>query len=362
MLKLLTADEVNIDQVIRNHDKWWNNELGRPLFHAIYTMKRPQSPDREIQRYLPAYSRSMSAAQIIENEYYKLSFQRYAADGYPSYWLNFGPGVLAALVGGEGHCSPETVWFGPGKFSGKDLSEMEIKFNPDCEWGRLLKELCEEAAARSHEQPAIIGMTDLGGSLDVLASLCGSQELLLAMIDQPEEVKRLAAEETAAWLEAFDYYDGLIQKGRFRARSCWANIMSSEPNYMLQSDFSYMISPAMFQEFVQGELTKACAKLTWGFYHLDGKGQIGHIPHLAAIPGMHGIQWIPGDGQPSQCHWPEVLEEIEHYGMKLQLYGSLKDVERSLKMLKHPERAHVRLNIHPGEEEEAYRILSGYGG
>ena len=117
----------------------------------------------------------------------------------------------------------------------------------------------------------------------------------------------------------------------------------------------------MFAEFVQPELQKYVNKLDHSFYHLDGKNQIPHIPHLAAIDGLEGIQWIPGDGQPPQSEWPDVLHAIEDNGLKVQLMGNFKNVKNALRVLKHPENAHVWMGISENEIEDAQRFMAEYG-
>ncbi|MBO5762795.1 MAG: hypothetical protein J6R85_02900, partial [Lentisphaeria bacterium] len=156
---------------------------------------------------------------------------------------------------------------------------------------------------------------------------------------------------------AYDYFH-IMRKG---PSSCWAAILGENPTYMLQSDFAYMISPDMFAEFVQPELQKYVNKLDHAFYHLDGKNQIPHIPHLAAIDGLEGIQWIPGDGQPPQSEWPDVLHAIEDNGLKVQLMGNFKNVKNALRVLKHPENAHVWMGIAENEIEDAQRFMAEYG-
>ncbi len=359
MPKIPTRNEVDLAQVIRNNDKWWSGELGRPIFNIMVWM--PAATGGDIPWFLPSYPAGTTPERIVDNEFRRLDNLGYLGDGFPVAWMNFGPGVLAAMVGGEGRATPETVWFEPGRFAGKELADFSIRFNPEAEWAKRLAALYREAASRSGVTPVVLGMTDLGGSCDVLAALRGSEQLLMDLFDQPEEVKRLLGEETAAWLEAFDYFDALLRQGSVQASSCWAAILSSSACYMLQCDFSYMISPAMFGEFVKPELVKYAAKLPHALYHLDGKGQIGHIPHIAAIPGVDGIQWVPGDGQPQQYLWPEVFEEIEHHNLKLQLIGPLDNVERCLKLLKHPERAHITVTIAAEETERALRLLAEYG-
>ena len=66
---------------------------------------------------------------------------------------------------------------------------------------------------------------------------------------------------------------------------------------MLQCDFSYMISPAMFERFVMPDLAACCDALDHGFYHLDGKGEIRHLEMLLSLERLRGIQWIPATGR-----------------------------------------------------------------
>ena len=47
-------------------------------------------------------------------------------------------------------------------------------------------------------------MPDLGGIMDVAASFVGTEDLLLYLIEEPEEVTRLLGEIQTAWYAAFD--------------------------------------------------------------------------------------------------------------------------------------------------------------
>jgi 5-methyltetrahydrofolate--homocysteine methyltransferase len=89
---------------------------------------------------------------------------------------------------------------------------------------------------------------------------------------------------------------------------------------MLQSDFSYMISPAMFEQFVLPDLAVCCNRLDYAFYHMDGKGQIGHLDMLLSLDRLRGIQWIPGDGATPPEQWLPLLKRIRDGGKLVQLY------------------------------------------
>jgi 5-methyltetrahydrofolate--homocysteine methyltransferase len=165
----------------------------------------------------------------------------------------------------------------------------------------------------------LVATTDLGGNLDILASLRGAEKLLLDLTDNPDEVARLVNEITPLWLR---YYDELyaITSSVGRGNACWGPCWSPGKGYMLQSDFSYMISPRMFKRFVQPDLVTCCEHLEYGFYHLDGVGQIPHVDQMLSIERLRGIQWQPGDGQPKGDQWLDLLQRFLDGGKLCQIY------------------------------------------
>jgi hypothetical protein len=112
-------------------------------------------------------------------------------------------------------------------------------------------------------------------------------------VDHPQEVDRLVKDITALWLRYYHELDSIIRP-TCRGTSAWAPLWTTGRTYMLQSDFCYMISPAMFEHFVLPDLTAICRELDYAFYHLDGKGEIPHLDMLLSIDRLRGIQWIPG--------------------------------------------------------------------
>ena len=55
-------------------------------------------------------------------------------------------------------------------------------------------------------------ITDIGGTVDVVASLRGTQELLFDLYDYPEEVKAMTREVGACWKQAYTLPpDGIIR-------------------------------------------------------------------------------------------------------------------------------------------------------
>ncbi len=195
-----------------------------------------------------------------------------------------------------------------------------MAYDPDNVWWRRVQALTAAAVERWEGRLAV-GLTDLGGNLDILASLRDTQRLLYEVIDHPAEVERLVGEITRLWLRYYDELDAIIRPA-CRGTTCWTPLWSPGKTYMLQCDFSYMISPAMYARFVMPDLIACCDHLDHAFYHLDGKGEIPHLDLLLSIDRLRGIQWIPGDGAPPPHEWLPLLKRIRDGGKLCQVFVS----------------------------------------
>lgn len=109
--------------------------------------------------------------------------------------------------------------------------------------------------------------------------------------------------------------------------SNWTGII--HPNelwYPTSCDFSCMISEDCFEEFIIPELTEEINWLHSSIYHLDGVGALRHLDRLLQIQKLKGIQWVPGEGQPSAGHWIDVLKKIQAAGKCIQIHCGPDDI------------------------------------
>jgi 5-methyltetrahydrofolate--homocysteine methyltransferase len=305
------------DRIQRDWMAWWNHELDRPMVVVdVYEWQGksfiPQFEGWDIEQDIfPIEALLDHYQKILENMYFY-------GDSWPRWWPNFGAGIIAGFQGATVGVDENTVWFEPSEKRG--LDDINLHYAENNFWWRWVKALTKAAVARWGSQ-ITVATTDLGGNADILASLRGTQNLLMDLYDAPEEIDRLVAETTQLWIR---YYDELykIIKIANNGTTSWAPMWSPGRYYMLQSDFAYMISPPMFERFVLPDLEAICNHLDYGFYHLDGKGQIPHLDMLLAIENLCGIQWIPGDGAPPPEEWLPLLKRIRDSGKLCQVYVS----------------------------------------
>ncbi len=310
---------------------WRDRKLGRPLVQ--WTLRgadagRPEPSVPPNGKGTTSFNLDYTAEQIVDRWDYDLSTCRFLGDAFPHVWPDFGPGILAAFVGGEAAAANGTVWYYPGEFKNVDPRDMRIVYRDASVWLDRIRDICRAATAR-WDGAVQVAMTDLGGTLDVLASLRTTETLLTDLYDCPEAVERLTWEIHDCW---FNYYDDLCAcLPRNPGYSAWAEVFAREPAYMLQCDFAYMIGPEMFDRFVLPELRRSCQRLPGGsFYHQDGIGQLPHTASLHGIPELAGMQWQPGDGQPPACRWTDQLRRIRDDGKLLQTWGGPDELEHML--------------------------------
>ena len=306
------------DQVRKTYQSFWDGELDRPIIPVVIPGRNPGRPQPEAPLLTQASCTdfSWSLEELVDRIDFEYSRFTLLGDAYP--WFNldcFGPGVVAAMMGAKLDNSSGRVWFWPP--DDRPIQEIHLELEPDNFWLQRIKDFCAEAMERWQGQ-VLVGMTDLGGNLDIPATFRTTEKLLMDLIDHPEEVERLTWEAHECWHKAYQEINAILQPVN-PGYSDWSGIYSNQPSYILQCDFSYMISPKMFGQFVLPELRATCQRLPHTFYHLDGVGQIPHLDQVLSIAELDGVQWIHGDGKPDCSNWPEIYQKISAAGKRIQL-------------------------------------------
>ncbi len=311
----LRFSESDWDRVIRDWSAWWVGELDRPMV-VLECIERLDAYDPHCASvFLGNYPLDAPVDPILDEFIPRLENTHYLGDSFPRFWPNFGPGIVAAFAGAQVHPTWDTTWFTPGQTG--PINSLRVDADWSNPWWLRVREFTQAALDR-WGQGLAVGLTDLGGNLDILASLRNTKQLLMDLVKTPDEIDRLVGETTRLWLECFDHlYNLVVPAGR--GVTCWGPLWAPGCGYMLQSDFAYMISPKMFQRFVLPDLEACTMAMDYAFYHLDGIGQLVHVDALLSLPHLRGIQWVPGYGKPPCEEWLPVLKKIRDAGKLCQV-------------------------------------------
>ena len=282
----------DMDEIRKRMTIWWNGgDIGRPAMQI--TAPRPKliedipvmpEPNGWVTSYSTtdfAYRVNLSSRTCI-NTYY-------LADAVPIVAPDLAPNCLALYLGCKGIESPGTVWCVPFI---DDPEKARFDYDPDNFYWNFSRKLGEEQL-RIGKGKFLVQFPDLIEGLDTLAAMRDTQSLLIDLIERPNWVHKCLRQITDRY---FRYYD--VFYDMFRDEVGGSYFWAWAPGRMakFQCDFSAMISPEMFKEFMVPVLTEMCERVSYSMYHWDGPGAICHHDLLLSIPKLKMLQWTPGAG------------------------------------------------------------------
>ena len=310
----------NLSEVKERNEKWWNRTNTSPVSYVVFErepipydkLRKPwMSPDsldgwsnwkQEIVfGHAVQLTQQTGDWQYVEDaiellaEYPK--YTGHAAEGYSFNLPMLGPGSLSACLSGFMKYYPPTIW---------------LELEEPWPWERVLA-LTETSrdplwdtaieAVRRHvarlQKLYVIAQPDHGGILDVLASLVGTQELLMKMIEEPEEVLAVIGVLEKLWFKADAEFGTIIYPGNHGCYVRQMRWLSAKPVLTAVCDLCAMFGPDMFDRFVLPGIMRDCEKFDGRvIYHLDGPGQLPHVDSLLKIEKLRAIQWVQGAGNP----------------------------------------------------------------
>jgi len=269
---------------------WWNGgDIGRPAMQI--TAPRPEHiEDIPAMPEPPGWQTHYSTSDFD----YRVNLAAlgcvdtyYLAEAVPAVSPDLAPNCLALYLGCRGLEMPGTVWC---ERCFETPEEVRFEYDPNNFYWKFTLRLGNELL-RMGRGKFLVGFPDLIEGLDTLAAMRGTEYLLADLIDRPDWVHACLRRITDRY---FHYYDILYDLIRDKVGGsifwAWA------PGRMtkLQCDFSAMISPEMFGEFMVPVLREMTERVSYSMYHWDGPGAIRHLDHLLSIPKLDMIQWTPG--------------------------------------------------------------------
>jgi 5-methyltetrahydrofolate--homocysteine methyltransferase len=280
---------------------WKRRNTGRPLMHltAKRELTAQQASRADELRSKTIDDKYFDAAKRVARYRHYCETHSFLAESFPHITADFGPGSMAAYLGCNPLFTMKTVWFEPtvNEWDGyKDLT-----FDPNNEWYqkhiRLFRGLRQGAG-----DDFLIALPDIMENVDILASMRGAQELLFDMMDEPEEVLRRIHQIDEIYFKYYDSFHEIAQTANGGSCHTLFQIWGEGKTAKLQCDYSALLSPQMFRDFVIPSLRKQAQSLDNVLYHLDGPDAIKHLPALMEINEIDSLQWTSGSYNPDGTH------------------------------------------------------------
>ncbi|MHB9022919.1 MAG: hypothetical protein ACYC7E_01905 [Armatimonadota bacterium] len=335
---------------------WWQGEdIGRAAMQISVPREQPVEvipPVPEPDGWITGYSTKSLPYRVY------LALQRPANSDYYGEAVpadsagDLAPNCLALYLGCRGVEMPGTVWCEPFIDNPADA---RFEYDPDNFYWKFSRSAFTEVKQRGRGK-TLQAFPDLIEGLDTLAAMRGTEVLLEDLIDRPEWVQACMRKITARYFHHYDMlYDIIRDEVGGSVFWAWA------PGRMakFQCDFSAMISPAMFGDFMVPVLREMTERVAYCMYHWDGPGAIPHHDHLLSLPRLTMLQWTPGAGNESPAHprwWPMHHKSLDA-GKRLFLGIANKEELLALKREFGQQTKMMLINMPAKSKEEAEEYL-----
>lgn len=310
----------DIEEAKQNLAAWWDHELrSRPILS--YWTPKPKvrlSQLGDILEYFDPFflaefwDKIDEALEEFERQSELIMFE---GEAIPRFLPTYGPGIMASVFGISPKFQSRTVWF-HSNIGVEDIENVleDTKINMNNPWFERLVRVTRTAAKHGGKDYCV-GMTDLGGILDVISSFLGPTKTILTMRRDPALIDRCRNIIMDKWMKVYNVLQSEIEQHSFGCNS-WMNIWCPKRWYPIQCDFSAFLSPKWFERFALPDIKTQAEQFDYAVYHLDGPDALKHLDSLLEIDALDGIQWVPGAGNELKCsdEWLPVYKKIQDAG------------------------------------------------
>jgi len=291
-----------------------------------------------------------------------ISNVRCLGDAFLHFFPDYGSTMTAIFIGAEPIFGNRSML--NERLPVETLEEIEpyIRFDPEKRWWRATLDFVR-AALETLDERIIVGFPNLGGALDILVSLRGTQNLLMDLILNPATVKRLEAKLSQLWTRYYEELYAMIKESGQEGTTSWVGVWAEGKSFPVQCDLAVMISPDMFHEFAVPSLRIQAQALDHCLfhYHWEGQRKAYAFDHLLDMDEIEAIQWTTEVDDPPMDDeaWLPVYKRITERGKGLLLHEVRPDRVEWLVSKLPAER--LAINVLCESEEEAQKLLSRYG-
>lgn len=306
------------DYARQRYVDWWDGKglaiaVTAPLDEPRWETAEPPRPETPEQRWLDLDLKVKQHERALANTFY-------GGVAHPTWAISLGPGSLGTMMGCNVEFDHSTVWYQPPMLHDYE-THPPLAFERNHWWDVHLASL-ERGLAESNGR-YLVEMPDLIENIDTLAQFRGPEEVLMDLLEYPEDVEQRVLEINQAFFDCFDAFYERIQTP-WGGNGFWAfGLWGPGKTAKVQCDFSCMISPEQFRRFVQPGLEEQCDWLDYSMYHLDGTNAIQHIDNLCSIESLNAIEWTPQSGLPNggDPRWYDLYRQFKAGGKGVQAVG-----------------------------------------
>jgi hypothetical protein len=277
----------------------------------------------------------------------------FGGEALPWCWNPISAG-WALLFGCQPHYLRDTVFIDPAPAGRDGLPELDRW--AESPWRAMIRD-AHAAFARSSQGRFFVPVFWGNSAMDTLGVVRGPEALLTDIALNPSWVAEANRRMTAILRELFDELWPLVGpavtglEGSVETCGFW----SPGRARTFDADLAFGISAESFRQLVLPPLVDWMAEMDHASWHLDGVGNLTHLPTLLGLPELDAIQWVQGDGTHAAiAPWFDLLRRIQDAGKSVQVICKSHEV---LPLLKGVRPEGLAINTACASEKDGRELL-----
>ena len=268
---------------------WQGKSMGRPALIA-YAKNKDYTWQNWESGPMPRRQSDLIPSWHANDCRNRLNSNLYLAEAIPSVCMDYGRALvlLAVLVGGDYIYEGINPWIQPLE----GVLDMKVPaFDPQHSIVKGL-EACLDAIVEVVGDNGFISTPTQIDPLTTLSLLQLQSNLCISLLEEPEKVKAWTHDATTLFIDCYEHFYRYLAALGYTDTSAWLSVMSESRMEAVQCDFSVMLSPDMFNEFVVPDMKRITSYMDRSIWHHDGLVQFRFIEMIAALPKLKAIQWV----------------------------------------------------------------------
>ena len=291
---------------LQNH--WWTRGNAQPLVGIFAPVDVPFSGmDLDVPPSAIAERKRRNAAVLAVVPSDKLSVA----------CVNFGPAFVPALAGAGFTHDAHTSWSVP---VAERIQDVKVRpFDPSHELFQAYAARLEPLLAAWSWDTYLPGLADYLGPMDILAGILGPENLALAMIDDPDEV-RSHAMNAAQFLRDMLAYELAMHQQAGMTAGCTDVFSTYLPGRGVRysEDVSTLVGEAHFREVFFEAHAAWIAGLDSVFLHIHSAA-LACLPAILDIPGLGAVELSNDPNGPRLSALIAAGQRVQAAGKPLQI-------------------------------------------
>lgn len=271
---------------------FWEHEIIDRVCIAVTAPREEQVPLPEPvnnRQFPDSFQANTDPEYVVRLYNAEMANTYFGGDALP---LALAPGCLQfGMYGGKSTIKGGTVWPDPDILDYRDWED--YRFDPERE---LVQQILAIVRALADDAPGKYLVTGAGflGPLDAMSLMRGMGDFVaeLALPECEPYIRKGQAEVMRGFRYMTEHCRSALNTDRAECllfHGLWA------PDWInhWSGDFSCMLGPRQFREWMIPEIEEMSKMYDYNFYHLDGPNAAVHLPMILEVRELKGIQYCP---------------------------------------------------------------------